>query len=307
MLLKFAIKDFLDDRKFNNCSPQTITSYMYTLNQFYDYCIKSDVVRVEDVTGSPVKFYLTMCQDQLKNNPTTINHKIIDLRAFFNYCIRESILNEKRNPCERIIKLKTDTKIAAFTDEQITQMINYYRRLRGRDKTYYAVRDYVIILTLLGTGVRIGELVSIRWTDVDLTSDKVVVFGKKRQQRTIPIVDRLKREMLEWKVFQEQYFKGKQVEYVFNNTYGSKMTVASVQNVFKRLKVIMNFKNVRLSAHTFRHTFAKNWIMANGDQFSLQRIMGHNSIDMVNRDVSLFGSAIKEQNDKFSPLNTMKI
>ena len=101
LLLKFTMKDFLDDRKFNNCSPKTVTSYANTLKQFQEFCITRDAVNIEDITSVTVKAYLNYCIEKRGNRPTSINHKIIDLRAFFNYCSRENIVNEKRNPCER--------------------------------------------------------------------------------------------------------------------------------------------------------------------------------------------------------------
>ncbi len=307
LLLKFTMKDFLDDRKFNNCSPKTVTSYSNTLKQFQEFCMTRDIVNIEDISSATVKAYLNYCIEERGNTPTSINHKIIDLRAFFNYCSRENIINEKRNPCEKISKLKTDIRIAAFTDEQVIQILNYYRRMKGKDKSFFAVRDYVIVLTLLGTGIRVGELINIQWNDVDLTNGKVTVFGKKRMQRTIPLVEKLRKEFLEWKTFQSQYLKDKDAKYIFSTSEGEKLSENAIQNMFKRLKGIMNFKDVRLSAHTFRHTFSKNWIMANGDQFSLQRILGHSSLDMVNRYVSLFGSAVKELNDKYNLLNAFTL
>jgi integrase/recombinase XerD len=307
LLLKFIIKDFLEDRKFNNCSPKTVTSYANTLNQFQEYCITKDYVNVDDITSATVKAYLNYCMEVRKNVPTSINHKIIDLKSFFHYCTRENIINEKRNPCEKLGKLKTDIRIEAFTDEQITQILNYYRSIKGKEKSFFAVRDYLIVLTLLGTGIRLGEAINIAWNDLDLTNSKVIVFGKKRMQRTIPVVEKLRKELVEWKLFQSQYLQGKNVEYVFSTVDGEKMSENAIKNIFRRLKEIMNFKNVRLSAHTFRHTFCKSWIMANGDQFSLQRILGHSSLDMVNRYVSLFGSAIKELNDKYNPLNAFML
>lgn len=188
-----------------------------------------------------------------------------------------------------------------------TITLNYYRRIKERDKTFYAYRDYTIIITLLGTGIRRGELCNLRWQDVDLANSKMIIYGKARRQRTIPLTDKLKHE-LEWRLFNERYFynftPGRNV---FTTNTGKRLTGNAVGNIFKRLAKIMNFRDVRVLAHTFRHTFAKNWILSGGDVFSLQRILGHSSLEMTNRYVSLFGSAAREQNDKHNPLNQLDI
>jgi integrase/recombinase XerD len=307
LLIKFAIKDFLDDRKFSNLSKQSISSYENTLNDFHSFCIQREVTNIEDVTANITKSYLMSCQEK-GNKPASINHKLRNLKVFYKYCCNEEILSEKQNPTTKLNYQKEELKIICYTDYHITQMLNYYSRLHRRDKTYFAYRDYVIIITLLGTGIRLGELCNVTWNDVDMINSKITVIGKKRIQRTIPLVDKLKKELLELRYFKENYFKIEERDnHVFTNIENKKLTENAVQNVFKRLKEIMNFKDVRLSCHTFRHTFAKNWIMSGGDIFSLQKILGHAKLEMTKRYADLFMSAIQEQNDKFNPLINIKI
>lgn len=307
LLLKFAIKDFLDDRRFTNLSKQSISSYENTLNDFHDYCVQREAVNIEDVTSNFVKSYLMGCQDK-GNKPASINHKLRNLKVFYKYCCNEEIITDKQNPTSKLSYQKEELKIICYNDFHVSQMLNYYRRLHHREKTYFAYRDYVIILTLLGTGIRLGELCNLTWNDIDLNNDKITVIGKKRIQRTIPLVEKLKKELLELKYFKESYFKTEEREnHVFTDIDNVRLTENAVQNVFKRLKEIMNFRDVRLSCHTFRHTFAKNWIISGGDIFSLQKILGHSKLDMTKRYADLFMSAIQEQNDKFNPLNSIKI
>lgn len=305
MLLKFAIQDFKDDREFKNLSKQTIKNYLIQLGEFQNFCIKKEILNVEDVTVNIMKSYLLYCMKSKKNNPVTINTKIKNLKAFFNYMVESEVITEKKNPISKIEKVKTDTKINVFSDHHIKQMLNYYRRLKGREHSFYAYRDHTIILTLLGSGMRLGELCNIKWNEVDLITGTIIVFGKNRTQASIPITDKLVKELAEYKLFCQQHFV-ESSEYVFINRQNKPMTTDAVKNVFKRLKVIMNFKDVRLSAHTFRHTFAHRFLMNGGDVFTLQKMLRHSNLKMTEKYLALWGTALREQNEKFNPLNNIE-
>ncbi|MCM3622933.1 site-specific integrase [Brevibacillus borstelensis] len=77
--------------------------------------------------------------------------------------------------------------------------------------------------------------------------------------------------------------------------------------MFKKLKKVFDFKDVRLSCHTFRHTFAHRMCMNGCDVFSLQRMLRHTEIEMTSRYISMWGTALKEQNDKYNPLNHLEV
>lgn len=305
MLLKFAIKDFMEDREFQNLSKQTIKTYQIILGEFHQYCVEKEVLNVEDVTNNTVKSYLLYCRKIKGNIPVTINTKIKNLKAFFNYMINSNFLNEKRNPMLKIEKVKTDTKIEVFNDNHIRQMLGYYRKLKGREQSFYAYRDHTIILTLLGSGIRLGELCNLTWKEVDLITGTIIVFGKNRSQASIPLTDKLVKELAEYKVFCQQHFP-RPSEHVFINRENKPMTTDAVKNVFKRLKVIMNFNDVRLSAHTFRHTFAHRFLMNGGDVFTLQKMLRHSNLKMTERYLAIWGTALREQNEKFNPLSNME-
>ncbi|PKG24363.1 tyrosine-type recombinase/integrase [Niallia nealsonii] len=306
MLLKFAIQDFKDDREFQNLSEQTIKTYQIILGEFQSFSAEKEVLNVEDITANIVKSYLLYCKKTKGNNPVTINTKIKNLKAFFNYMVMNDVITDKRNPMLKIEKIKTDTKIEVFTDNHIKQMLGYYRRLKGREKSFYAYRDHTIILTLLGTGIRLGELCNLTWEEVNLVKGTITVFGKNRMQASIPLTDKLIKELAEYKVFCQQYFNESSV-HVFVNKDNKLMTTDAVKNMFKRLKTIMNFKDVRLSAHTFRHTFAHRFLMNGGDVFTLQKMLRHSNLKMTEKYLAIWGTALREQNEKYNPLNTLDI
>ena len=112
-----------------------------------------------------------------------------------------------KNPAKRVKMQKEDVKIDVFTDEQIHQMLNFYRRIKQCEKSYVAYRDYMMIVTLLGTGIRRGEIINLKWSDVDFINQSITVFGKSRRKDTLPITEKLSKELAAYKIFCKQYWE----------------------------------------------------------------------------------------------------
>ncbi|MGQ4668798.1 type I restriction-modification enzyme R subunit C-terminal domain-containing protein [Metabacillus halosaccharovorans] len=145
MLLKFAFQDFLDDRRFKNTTKINIRNYQTLLGEFVNFCIDNEVVNVEDINYSHIKKYLWVCQEK-GNQAGTINTKLMRIRAFLNYMVECEVI--KKNPAHKVKRQKEDVKIDVFTDEQIRQMLSFYRRIKQREKDYVAYRDYESILNV---------------------------------------------------------------------------------------------------------------------------------------------------------------
>ncbi|MBT2289580.1 tyrosine-type recombinase/integrase [Paenibacillus albidus] len=306
MLMKFALSEFKADREYRNVSDRTLAAYMAEMDKFHEYCVQHEVINIEDCTASLVKQYLLKCKEK-GNNPTTVNSKLHILKIFFNYFENEmEIFTAKTNPTKRIIFAKENIKIEVFTDEQIKQMLRYYQAIKYRDKSLYAYRDYFLIIFLLGSACRLGETVNLKWSDVDLVNQVITVTGKKRVASSIPMTDKLKREFIEYRMFVEKYFPT-MPETVFTDRNGKQLTDNALKMVFKHLKVIMNFKSVRLSAHTFRHTTAHRMIMAGCDIGTVQKLLRHSNVSMSLKYFALWGTALAEQNEKYNPLNSLDL
>ncbi|WP_374721783.1 site-specific integrase [Peribacillus tepidiphilus] len=149
-----------------------------------------------------------------------------------NYLVECEVI--KTNPAKKIKPQKEDVKIEVFSDEQIKQMLNFYRRIKWREKSYVAYRDYMIIVTILGTGIRRGEIINLQWSDIDFVNKSISVFGKSRRKETIPITDRLAKELTAYQTFCKQYW-GNLSDYVFVKRDNTQMTDNSLMLVFKFL------------------------------------------------------------------------
>lgn len=72
-MLKFAVKDFMEDRELKNISTYTVDRFTRTLSEFHDFCLKDELINVEKVTNTTIKKYLLHCQNEKGNNATTKN------------------------------------------------------------------------------------------------------------------------------------------------------------------------------------------------------------------------------------------
>ncbi|SFL12784.1 Site-specific recombinase XerD [Paenibacillus sp. 1_12] len=245
-------------------------------------------------------------QKEKGNNATSRNNKLRILKNFFNWCQENEVITEKQNICKKVNYAKEDIVLHPFSDHHIEQMLGYLRRNKQRERTFYSYRDYLIIVFLLGTGVRLGEMVTLKWNDLDLKNGSASIIGKKRELSSVPLTEKLYKELAEFRVYCEQHF-GELSTYVFPTHTNTQLGTESAKTMFKRLKSILNFKDVRLSAHIFITSFAVKCIQNGMDAFTLQRLLRHSDISMTNRYVRMFGTALKSQNDKFNPLNDIKL
>lgn len=303
MLLKFAYEDFIADRRFKNTTERNIGNYRQLLYPFINYCLEQGILNVEDVKYSHLRDYLMQCQSN-GNKPSTINTKLQRIRAFYNYLIEEKMVTE--NIAYKIKLQKEDVKIDVFTDEQIYQMLAYYRSLKRKEHTYFSYRGYMLIVLLLGTGLRRKEVIQLKWRDVDLIKLTMNVYGKNRQYETVFLTEKIVKELSVYRSFCLQYF-GHENEYIFLNRDNAPMTDFSISQLFDNLRQKMNFENVRVSPHTFRHTFCHRLAMSGMPAFAIQKMMRHKNINVTMRYVAMWGNELKEQNNKHNPLNDLEI
>lgn len=306
MLLKHAIKEFIEEKKFKNISPKTLSNYAETLTMFHAFCVQNEIVDLSDINQHTIKSYLRYCKNERNNKPVTINTRLLTLRIFFNYLESADIITSKENAPNKLEYLKIDDKIVVPTDQQIKEILSYFRRMKGRDKTFWSMRDSMVTITLISTGLRLSEMLSLRWQDMDFENGYMLVFGKARVSQGVPISLKLKQELLEYRIYCEKFF-GFLPEYVFTNRKGNQATPDAIKNIFKRVNKAMGFKDISISAHKFRHYYASVLVKNGVDGFTLMGLLRHSDISTSQRYVTLFNSDLSEKNEKYNPLNNIDI
>ncbi|MFC1933314.1 tyrosine-type recombinase/integrase, partial [Chloroflexota bacterium] len=230
-----------------------------------------------------------------------INCYLRALRAFWSWLVREEIIVS--NPFNKVILPKPPKKvIATFSEAQIQAMLKKVDTV-----TPAGFRDWTIIVMLLDSGLRASELTGLPMSDVNLEEGLVKVRGKGDKERMVPIGTKVQKAI--WK-YVHRYRPAAQNRLhptLFLTKSGGSISVNRLQAIVEVYAEKAGITGVRCSPHTFRHTFAINYLRNGGDVFSLQRILGHSSLEIVRMYVNLAEADIKECHRKFSPADNMNI
>ncbi|GAA0840704.1 hypothetical protein GCM10008915_36840 [Bifidobacterium pullorum subsp. gallinarum] len=297
-----ACQAYLRYCRIRNLTDETLNFYRDTTKELVKQLGALNVERPLDVTKDHVLSAIEAKQNEkIKRGraetpaDATINKLIRGWRAFFNWMHTEGFVGE--NPVKGIGTIKSERRIIeTFSNAQIKTLLETPNR-----SSFTGYRDYVIMLTLLDTGVRISELAGIEMHDIDWKDRTIVVYGKGRKERLVPFSRTLEKQL-------RLYLEIRGVldhDKVFVNIDNDPFQVRGIQQAIQLYGKEARIKGVRVSPHTFRHTFAKMYVMNGGDSFSLQKILGHTSLEIVRMYVNLFGTDVSAQHAKFSPLERL--
>jgi len=228
----------------------------------------------------------------------SVNTVIRGLRAMFRFLYDEQYL--LGNPFDRVKLLKEprDTVHAL-------ELYQVRRLLKEPDKrTYAGFRDHVLMLIAVDTGLRVGELINLRTDDIDFKSNTIHVrasHSKNGLMRFVPFSHKSSRQMRE--LFAEVEELGS--PYLFTTIYGNQLDPSRVRQRMKKYAELAGLTDVKVSPHILRHTFAKYYLLNGGDLMTLQKLMGHSSLEMVRKYVQLTDRDLKTSHNKYSPLKDM--
>ena len=146
-------------------------------------------------------------------------------------------------------------------------------------------------------------MANLKLSDAHIEQGYLKVMGKGARERVVPIGVSAQRSLLRHLYYLRPEPLRPDVDSFFLTAEGRPLTVGCVQLMLKRVGRASGMS--RLHAHLCRHTFATSYLMNGGDVFSLQQILGHSSLEMVRRYVTLASAQVTVQHRKFSPMDRM--
>ena len=195
--------------------------------------------------------------------------------------------------------IKAEKKIKeTYTESELEKLLKK-PNLKGCGFTEY--KTWVFENYLLGTGNRISSALNVKIGDIDFENEMIFIRKtKNRKQQMIPLSHTLSEILQEYLLIR----KGDSDDYLFCNMYGEQGNRRTFQQEVQEYNIKRGVN--KTSCHLFRHTFAKQWILAGGDIFRLQKILGHYDLAVTKEYLQMFGQDLQQDFDSFNPLDRMQ-
>ena len=223
-------------------------------------------------------------------NIQTINHYMRSYKAFGHYCEDEGMFEGFECPIHDEIPPAKET----YTKQELAMLINNKPTI---DK-FTEFRNYCVIMVLLSTGGRTKSILDTNICDVDL-EEGYITYQHTKTHKVARIglekscVAALRQFIQHYRTTDYEYHPIDRKEPLFCNQYGERMTRSGL---YKAVTSYAQSRGVsRTGLHLFRHTFAKEWLMSGGDGVSLQKVLTHSTMEMVNRYANLYDTDVKEK------------
>jgi site-specific recombinase XerD len=239
------------------------------------------------------------------SNKTLRNHHTA-VSALWTWAVEQGYADDH---IVRRVKPPRPTKptIVPFTTDDIHAMLSATARNRkyvqvhsktlAANKRPTALRDKAILLLLLDTGLRAQELCDVTTDNLDLTNRTIRVWGKGAKERVVPFDAKVGRAIWEYQTQERPSVRDK---HVFLNNKGHPMDPNILYKLIHRIGDRAGVS--RAYPHRFRHTFAIMYLRNNGDIFTLKRVLGHETFEMVNRYLEIARADIEIAHATASPV-----
>ena len=247
-----------------------------------------------------IRAFLVKHKEQGVRN-ITLHQDFRTLKTYFFFLLAEGVIKE--NLFEKIKPPKIEKKLArTFTAKEIKLVLGAFDK-----STFFGFRNYTMTELLFSTGIRKAEVATIKLSDVNITGELLKIHGKGNKERYVPIGRVMKKTLNAYLNRRKEFLEknGRETDYLFCSNRGEKLSVDGLGTIYQKLKEKLNLEGERVSCHTWRHTFAKNYLLNGGDIFSLQKILGHESLETTKLYLSLLTDDIRVQHARFNPLDNM--
>jgi len=291
------IKDFVSYLKIERgLADNSILAYQNDIQKLADYSVprKKTVI---NLTYNDLKDFITVLYN-MGLSARSQARIISGLKQFFNFLLLENEI--KDDPSELLELPKIGRKLPEFLSiEEVDLMIDSIDLSKNEGH-----RNRAILETLYSCGIRVSELVNLRFSDLFFEEGFIRVIGKGNKERLVPVSSSVEKEIGIYNDFirRHQSIQPGNENVVFLNRRGAKLTRVMIFTIIKDLAEVAGItKNI--SPHTFRHSFATHMIEGGANLRAVQEMLGHESITTTEIYTHLDQRFLRDAIISFHPRN----
>lgn len=281
-----------------NFTENSVQAYLADLRKLQDFAAGKGL-SLQEVKQADVEEFLA-CLCDMGISPTSQKRIIEGLRSFYRFMRIEGLL--LTDPTEFIDLPKLGEHLPTIlTVEEVDRMI-----AAADPSTCDGQRNRAILETLYSCGIRVSELTGLKIANIFENEGYIMVYGKGRKQRIVPIAESALREIHNY--FQYRYeidVKPGFQDYVFLNRFGRSLSRMMVFNIVKRYAQEAGVAK-EISPHTFRHTFATHLLEGGANLRAIQMMLGHEQITTTEIYTKVDRQMLREEILAFHPRNKVK-
>ncbi|MBS0349759.1 MAG: tyrosine-type recombinase/integrase [Proteobacteria bacterium] len=303
VLLEKFFTDYLISQR--QASEHTISSYRDTFCLFLKFTQKHlkkepSTIKIEDITVDLIKEFLKDLEKNRNISVRSRNQRLAAIHSCFRYAAL--LYPERSNLIQQILAIphkKHDYPIVQFlTSDEINALLATPDR-----RTWLGRRDYALMLLAIRTGLRVSEIISLRWDNIIFGSaSHVRCIGKGRKERTTPLTKKTASVMKSW--LSEN--KSNSENLVFTNARKGKLSRDGIDYILKKYVRLasdhcVTLKRKRISPHSLRHTTAMQLLEAGVDTMIIAIWLGHESVEStqiyIKADLKMKENALNRTTD----------
>jgi integrase/recombinase XerD len=281
LLAKDYVEQYLRHQYRRNCKANTLKQSATSLVQFLSFFAGKGNIVLEQLTREDIEAFVEDLQDRgLK--PTTVNTRLRGVYAFLRYLILEyKIVSWEL--MERKIRLKLPDRLPrAINAQHIEQLLSVIDNSRNR----------ALILILLRTGMRIGELLNCKVDDVDLAEQKILIYQSNKTSvgRAVYYSDDAQQALLAWLRARDP-LKRK----LFYGRSTNSLCYEAARSMFIKYLQKAELQHNGYTLHCLRHTFATDLLNARMPLECLRVLLGHSNLEITRRYARLSDKTREEE------------
>ncbi|MCL6593460.1 MAG: site-specific tyrosine recombinase XerD [Alicyclobacillus sp.] len=252
-------------------SANTLASYEHDLRSFAEFL--KETAQIHDLAAA-TQAHMTAYLGHLRalgRASTTVSRNLASLRSFYQFLQKEGVI--PRSPLQWVMNPRVEKRLPrVLTESEVERLL-----MAPDSRTPAGARDKAMLELLYATGIRVSELVSVRLTDINLSTGFLRCFGKGGKERIVPIGEVACRAMLDYLQFARRHLLKVPSDAAFLNHHGHPM---SRQGFWKILKKYARSANIQkeITPHTLRHSFATHLLQRGADLRAVQEMLGHADI-----------------------------